>query len=143
MARAIDADELLVFPYSESAGMDEQIVDWIEECGLSDEEVIDRAKKLCWMAIEGFVNVIKTQPTLTPPNEPLTQADLDSMDNDKVWIDNEDGCGERALMCNGYIYNIDTLEGAGLDFDNYMRGERLEPHGYKVYRRPPEGEEDT
>lgn len=77
---------------------------------------------------------------LTPPNDPLTQADLDSMDYDKVWIDYEDDCGEWALVCNGYIYSIDTLEGAGLDFGDYMRGERLEPHGYKVYRRPPEGE---
>ena len=76
-------------------------------------------------------------------NEPLTQADLDSMDYDKVWIDYEDDCGEWALVCNGYIYSIDTLEGAGLDFGDYMRGERLEPHGYKVYRRPPEGEEDA
>ena len=77
------------------------------------------------------------------PNDPLTQADLDSMDYDKVWIDYEDDCGEWALVCNGYIYSIDTLEGAGLDFGDYMRGERLEPHGYKVYRRPPEGEEDA
>ena len=82
-------------------------------------------------------------PTLTPPNEPLTQADLDGMDYDKVWIDYEDGTGEWALVCKGYIYSIDTLEGAGLDFVDYMRGEKLEPHGYKVYRRPPEGEEDT
>lgn len=66
--RLIDADELLVFPYAESAGTDEQIEAWIEECGLSDEEVIDRAKKLCWTVIEGFTNVIKTEPTLTPPN---------------------------------------------------------------------------
>lgn len=57
-----------------------------------------------------------------------------------MWIDYEDGAGEWALVCNGYIYSIDTLEGAGLDFVDYMRGERLEPHGYKVYRRPPEGE---
>lgn len=84
--------------------------------------------------------VTLARPTLTPPNEPLTQADLDSMDYDKVWIDYEDDCGEWALVCNGYIYSIDTLEGAGLDFGDYMRGERLEPHGYKVYRRPPEGE---
>lgn len=83
------------------------------------------------------------QPTLTPPNEPLTQADLDKMDYEKVWIDYEDGCGEWALVCNGYIYAIDTLEGAGLDFVDYMRGEKLEPHGYKVYRRPPEGEADA
>ena len=81
-------------------------------------------------------------PTLTPPNESLTQPDLDSMDYDKVWIDYEDGTGEWALVCRGYIYSIDTLEGTGFDFVDYMRGERLEPHGYKVYRRPPEGEED-
>lgn len=80
---------------------------------------------------------------LSPPNEPLTQADLDSMDYDKVWIDYEDGTGEWALVCNGYIYSIDTLEGAGLDFVDYMRGERLEHQGYKAYRRPPEGDEDA
>lgn len=84
---------------------------------------------------------VKEAPTLTPPNEPLTQADLDSMDYDKAWIDYEDGTGEWALVCRGYIYSIDTLEGAGFDFVDYMRGERLEPHGYKVYRRPPDGEE--
>ena len=82
---------------------------------------------------------VTNMPTLTP----LTQADLDGMDYDKVWIDYEDGTGEWALVCNGYIYSIDTLEGAGFDFVDYMRGERLEPHGYKVYRRSPEGEEDT
>ena len=83
------------------------------------------------------------QSTLTPPNEPLTQAELDRMDYDKVWIDYEDGTGEWALVCRGYIYSIDTLEGAGFDFVDYMRGERLEPHGYKVYRRPPEGDADA
>ena len=75
---------------------------------------------------------------LSPPNEPLTQADLDSMDYDKVWIDYEDGTGEWALVCGGRIYSIDTLEGAGLDFNDYMRGERIENCGYIVYRRPPE-----
>ena len=85
--------------------------------------------------------VTLARPALTPPNEPLTQAELDRMDYDKVWIDYEDGTGEWALVCRGYIYSIDTLEGAGFDFVDYMRGERLEPHGYKVYRRPPEGEE--
>ena len=69
MARAIDGDELIKFPHSESAGTDEQKENWIEECGLSDEGVIDRAKKLCWAVIDGFINVVKTAPTLTPPNE--------------------------------------------------------------------------
>lgn len=59
---------------------------------------------------------------LSPPNEPLTQADLDSMDYDKVWIDYGDGTGEWALVCNGYIYSIDTLEGAGLDFERRGTG---------------------
>ena len=140
MARAIDANELEMFPYSEGAGTEEQIADWIEQAGLSEDDTASRARDLCWKVIEGFINVVKTQPTLTPPNEPLTQADLDGMDYDKVWIDYEDGTGEWALVCNGYIYSIDTLEGAGLDFVDYMRGEKLEPHGYKVYRRPPEGE---
>lgn len=85
-----------------------------------------------------FDTVEEAINALTPPNEPLTQADLDSMDYDKVWIDYEDGTGEWALVCDGVIYSIDTLEGAGLDFGEYMQGEMLEPHGYKAYRRPKE-----
>lgn len=149
MARAIDADELLEFPLSESAGTDEQIADWIEECGLSDDENIDKAKKLCWMAIEGFVNVIKTAPTLTPPNDPLTQADVDKMHFDRVWIDYgvaEDGerCGEEGVVLYGRLYSIDTLEGAGFEdlLLDACYGETLDrPSGdYKLYRRPQEGE---
>ena len=67
MARMIDADELIEFPYSESAGTEEQIEDWIQECGIYDEEAVDKAKKLCWKVIEGFVNVIKTAHTITRP----------------------------------------------------------------------------
>ena len=105
------------------------------------EKIIDQACHPATVQIgEVFLDKVRSIPTLTQPNEPLTQADLDSMDYDKVWIDYEDGTGEWALVCNGYIYSIDTLEGAGLDFVDYMRGERLEHHGYKAYRRPPEGE---
>lgn len=80
-------------------------------------------------------------PTLTPPNEPLTQADLDSMDYDKVWIDYGDD-GEWALVVNGRIYCLAVLEGAG--FEDILReelgGETLDrPSGdYTVYRRPTE-----
>ena len=63
--RLIDADELMDFPYSEGAGTEEQIMDWIEECGLSDEE--DKAKMLCWKVIQGFRNVVKTAPTIPSP----------------------------------------------------------------------------
>ena len=46
---------------------------------------------------------------LSPPNEPLTQADLDSMDYDKVWIDYGDD-GEWALVVSGRIYALAVLE---------------------------------
>ena len=85
-------------------------------------------------------------PTLTQPNEPLTQADLDVMDYDKVWIDYGDD-GEWALVVSGRIYALAVLEGAG--FGDILRdevdGETMDrPSGnYTVYRCPPEGEEDT
>lgn len=122
MARAIDA---------------EKYMELLKEQYLHNKSMGNSQAARAW---QGAIQLLYDMPTLTPPNEPLTQADLDSMDYDKVWIDYEDDCGEWALVCNGYIYSIDTLEGAGLDFGDYMRGERLEPHGYKVYRRPPEGE---
>lgn len=80
---------------------------------------------------------------LTPPNEPLTQADLDSMDYDKVWLD-YGADGEWALAVSGRIYSLAVLEGAG--FEDILRdevdGETMDrPSGdYAVYRRPPEGE---
>ena len=69
MARAIDADELKMFPYSEGSGIEEQIAEWIEQVGLSEDDTASRARDLCWKVIEGFINVVKTQPTITPPNE--------------------------------------------------------------------------
>ncbi len=80
---------------------------------------------------------------LSPPNEPLTQADLDSMDYDKVWLD-YGADGEWALAVSGRIYSLAVLEGAG--FEDILRdevdGETMDrPSGdYAVYRRPPEGE---
>lgn len=67
--RPVDADELVMFPYSEGPGTEEQIAEWIEQAGLSEDDTADRARELCWMVIEGCINVVKTQPTLTPPNE--------------------------------------------------------------------------
>lgn len=84
---------------------------------------------------------VEHMPTLTPQNEPLTQADLDSMDYDKVWIDYGDD-GEWALVVNGRIYCLAVLEGAG--FEDILReelgGETLDrPSGdYTAYRRPTE-----
>lgn len=76
MARAIDAIELEDFPYSESAGTEEQISEWVEECGLDKVETEERAKRLCWKVLEGFINIVKTAPTLLRTNESLTPCDV-------------------------------------------------------------------
>lgn len=109
------------------------------------EKIIDQACHPATVQIgEVFLDKVRSMPTLTPPNEPLTQADLDSMDYDKVWIDYGDD-GEWALVVSGRIYSLAVLEGAG--FEDILRdevdGETMDrPSGdYAVYRRPPEGEE--
>ncbi|WP_329757319.1 hypothetical protein [Dysosmobacter welbionis] len=84
--------------------------------------------------------------TLTPPNEPLAQADLDSMDYDKVWIDYGDD-GEWALVVSGRIYALAVLEGTG--FEDILRdevgGETMDrPTGdYTVYRRSPKAKDNN
>ena len=84
MARMIDANELEMFPYSEVAGTEKQIADWIEQVGLSGDDTASRARNLCWKVIEGFINVVKTQPTLTQPNEPLTMEQLRESPHGKI-----------------------------------------------------------
>ena len=118
MSRAIDADALITS------------VAWHDQQGMIS-------------TIDDILDIIDAFPTLTPPNEPMTQADLDSMNYDKVWIDYGDD-GEWALVVNGRIYCLTVLEGAG--FENILRdevgGETMDrPSGdYTVYRRPPEVE---
>ena len=124
MARAIDKETML---------------DLIIKAKRTDPETGSFAEWLAEYLVEHL-------PTLTPPNEPLTQADLDGMDYDKVWLDYGDD-GEWALVVSGRIYALAVLEGAG--FEDILRdevgGETMDrPSGdYTVYRRPPEGEEDT
>ena len=90
-------------------------------------------------------------PTLTPPNEPLTQADVDKMHFDRVWIDYGTGeCsgrdGEEGVILYGKLYSIDTLDGAGLedlllDATGHGADTLDNPSGnYTVCRRPPEEE---
>lgn len=132
MARAIDANELEMFPYSEGAGTEEQIADWIEQAGLSEEDTASRARDLCWKVIEGFINVVKTQPTLTPPNEPLTLEELLRMGGAPVWLDVAGGMWALVDAFDGCLW-LDR--GGSIDIAKFAG---------KAYRsRPPEGEEDT
>ena len=124
MARAIDGDELL----------------GIER--LLDTDIVRQSKTASWL-LDQVLHDIQAMPTLTPPNEPLTQADLNKMYLNEVWLECPDGSGETALVVLGKLYNTSSLEGAGLDLEEYIMGETLNnPTGnYKVYRRPPEGED--
>ena len=141
MARAIDANKLEIFPYSEVAGTEEQIEDWIEQVGLSGDDTASRARNLCWKVIDGCINVVKTQPTLTQPNEPLTLEELREMDGDPVYVVPKDKpahcggwCGVTVWKCDRYSY-VSLLRDAdsGWGFEEYGKT-------WIAYRRPPEGE---
>ena len=80
---------------------------------------------------------VMRQPTLTPPNEPLTLEQLREMNGEPVWVVLVD---EKFSWLNGwylvhhgsaYLARIDDWE---LDDDKYG----VE---WLAYRRPPEGEE--
>ena len=76
--------------------------------------------------------------------EPLTQADLDKMNFDKVWLSYgaEPDDGEWALVYRGRIYSINTLEGAGFEdmLNDLISGETLDSStgSYTVHRHIPE-----
>lgn len=100
---------------------------------------------LYWMPLPAPPDKDNNVPAKTP-NEPLTQADIDKMHFDRVWIDygvddSGERCGEEGVVLYGKLYDIDTLEGAGLEemLLDTGAGETLDrPSGdYKVYRRPP------
>ena len=83
---------------------------------------------------------------LVPPNEPLTQADIDKMHFDRVWIDyglddSGERCGEEGVVLYGKLYAIDTLDGSAFEdlLLDACDGETLDrPSGdYKVYRCQP------
>lgn len=84
--------------------------------------------------------------TLTPPNEPLTLDELLKMDGEPVYVVfRPDISGERSqswALVNvdekyGEVYLVDSIPGASCYYDEIWAD--LEG----IYRRPPEGEEDT
>ena len=97
---------------------------------------------LYWMPLPAPPDKDNNVPAKTP-NEPLTQADIDKMHFDRVWIDygvddSGERCWEEGVVLYGKLYDIDTLDGSAFE-ELLLDGEALDrPSGdYKVYRRLP------
>ena len=156
MARPIDANELETFPYSEGAGTEKQIADWIEQVGLSEDDTASRARDLCWKVIEGFINVVKTQPTLTPPNEWVSVDERLPEYNPgtgakSYWVAKKDNAGnwqmKIAQYCDyGYAMTMDAeteVTWRDWDFTKIANVTHWMLLPAPPDSRPPEGEEDT
>ena len=86
-------------------------------------------------------NLTLRQPTLTPPNEPLTMEELRKMDGEPVYMtfpsDTGNQCGHWALVGTQRWGAVSLIYGCG--WSSYESA--VETLGAKFYRRPPEGEE--
>lgn len=80
-------------------------------------------------------SAIANAPTLTPPNEPMTFEERREMDGKPVWLDDEKTWGILQVLDDN---NVDAvfLSPRGCVCVKSVIGK-------KIYRRPPEGEEDT
>lgn len=87
------------------------------------------------------VRKLAEAPTLTPPNDPLTLEELRKMDGEPAWWDDGEG------SCWGIISVDSAGMWGGIPF---LRGRwrqvnfeyNIEERKMRIYRRPPEGEED-
>lgn len=94
------------------------------------EKIIDQACHPATVQIgEVFLDKVRSMPTLTPPNEPLTLEQLRKMDGEPVWVDTIKRWG-IVRVCG---YGISVLTKSG-EYDVTRM---------KFYRRPPEGEVDA
>lgn len=102
-------------------------------------------------AWQGAMQLLYDMPTLTQPNEPLTIEQLREMDGEPVWVVYDQdaakttpGFDPLALwalveVTKGSVFLTNNLGGRTA----YADDQDLEWAGITVYRRPPEGEEDT
>ena len=94
------------------------------------EKIIDQACHPVTVQIgEVFRDKVRSMPTLTPQNDPLTIEQLREMDGEPVWFDTIKRWG-IVKVCRDGVFVL-TKSG------------EFEVGRCKYYRRPPEGEEDT
>ena len=91
--------------------------------------------------LKDVLGLIDEQPTLTPPNEPLTSDELREMDGQPVYVVPENEYSELGGWCVISADDSDDYSCAlvpGTDCWRWM----FEAYGeqWLAYRRPPEGE---
>lgn len=114
MARAIDADAVKRRAWDIAEAWKDQGRDYE---ALLLESVVEQ--------------IVDTQPTLTPPNEPLTLEELLRMDGTPVWLDVAGGMWALVDALDGCLW-LDR--GGSIDIAKFAG---------KAYCRPPEGDEDA
>ena len=105
---------------------------------------LENAEKWTPTVDKGKIEYVEYASTLTPPNEPLTLDELREMDGEPVYIVfSPDVDGEKlqfwALVAVdkwGEVYLMNNLGGSSAYEEAWANIEA-------IYRRPPEGEEDT
>lgn len=107
------------------------------------EKIIDQACHPATVQIgEVFLDKVRSMPTLTQPNEPLSIKKLREMDGQPAWWDDGEGScwGIISVDTNGQWAGIPFFRGrwnqANFEYD-------IEGRKMKIYRRPPEGEEEA
>ena len=91
--------------------------------------------------IEMLVSELEGEPTLTPPNDPLTIEQLREMDGEPVWIVEHPDWGHWELSADAEDYIADRDQDLyGLKHDDPAGQCGLHVLGWLAYRRPPEGE---
>lgn len=83
--------------------------------------------------VNALVDLIDNQPTLTPPNDPLTIEQLREMDGEPVWVELYQAWALVEVKQNGSVMFY------GNSFScSYSRTWQV--YRFRPYRRPPEGE---
>lgn len=128
--RLIDLDQLMKYPLRRGS----------EHC---DEK---NADPRFLNGVESILEWAQTLPTLTPQNEPLTIEQLREMDGEPVFVAIDDGIEPLKMWALvDYIAEEQclTLTNNLGGRSQYYTADDLEIDNITVYRRPPEGEEET
>lgn len=124
MARAIDKDKLITS------------MAWHDQQGMIS-------------SIDDILDIIEAFPTLTPPNEPLTEDQLEKMVGSPIWIESARraewmllwGCHDPGVYGRSFIFTRRTAQKEQFQFSEL--GVTWWPYHFPPDRRPPEGEEDA